>query len=94
MAVSTTSFLSTQKKFVRAEFTWATTTTTNQRPIFTLMLAPFLPTWSSRILRHDRIQKIQSKLIIVKFCCWRTFIVLAELVSNVSAVASGTVLFS
>ena len=42
-------------------------TTTNQRPIFTLKLATFSSTWSSWILLHDRIQKIQSKLTLVKF---------------------------
>ena len=41
-------------------------TTTNQWPIFTLKVATFSSTWSSWILLHDRIQKIQSKLTLMK----------------------------
>ena len=47
--------------------------TINQRPIFTLKLATFSSTWSSWILLHDRIQKIQSKLTLV-----RIFLMLLE----------------
>ena len=53
-------------KFIRAEFTRTTPITTKQRPIFTLKLATFLSTWSSWILIHDRVLKIQRKLKLVK----------------------------
>ena len=43
-----------------------TKTATNQSPIFKLKLATFSSTWSSWILLHERIQKIQSELTLVK----------------------------